>query len=282
MVIKKDFLYEKTKENIENAIELLLYFFVSFDIGIIVYSNCKFKSKNKNVKSLTYILCSFLFVDIVFKIINVRKIKVSMPTFFYEIFLSALSSIQFYLILSSLETVFHATKITRNLKFFNLISIFPLSIIFFFLTFSYDKFFKFYKRSKKIYGMIQYITIIYCIYKLYELSKTKIIEIINNSVKKKIIINKKICLLILGSPLPEFFLLIAYYTIKISFLFIKNKLLFIYEIILLNIFQESSKYFIYFILMLFLYSLNEYNIKKENKNINSKNNDEEEVVKINK
>ena len=215
MDINKDFLYEKTKERFENGIELLLYFLIIFDIGIIVYLIFKFKSRNKNVKSLIYILSSFIFVDIVFKILNVRKIKDSMPTFFYSIFLSALSSTQFYLILTSLETVFHATKITRNLKFFNLISIFPLSIIFFFLTFSYDKFFKFYKRSKKIYGMIQYITIIYCIYKLYELSKTKIIEIINNSVKKKIIINKKICLLILFSFFFVFFFLIFFYIIKI-------------------------------------------------------------------
>jgi hypothetical protein len=281
MDIKKDFLYEKTKEKIENAIELLLYFLVSFDIGIIAYSNFKFKSKNKNVKSLIYILSSFLFVDIEFKIINVRKIKDYIPTFFYEIILSALSSIQFYLILTSLETLFHATKATKNIKFFDSISIFPLSTIFFFLTFSYDKFFNFNSRSKKIFGMIQYIAIIYCIYNLYKLIKTKITEIVNNSLKKKIIINKKFYLIILGSPLSELILLIAHYTIKISFLFIENKLLFIYEIILLNIFQECSKYFIYLILLLFLYSLNEYNIKKENKNINSKNNDEEENVKIN-
>jgi hypothetical protein len=130
--------------------------------------------------------------------------------------------------------------------------------------------------------MTQYITIILCIYKLYGLIKTKITEIVNNSLKKNIIINKKFYLIMLGSPLSELILLITHYTIKISFLFIENKLLFIYEIILLNIFQECSKYFIYLILLLFLYSLNEYNIKKENKNINSKNNDEEEVVKINK
>ena len=185
MDIKNDFLYEKTKENIENAIEILLYFLIYFDIGIIAYSNFKFKSKNKNVKSLIYILCSFLFVDIVFNIINVRKIKDSIPSFFYELILSALSSTQFYLILSSLETVFHATKATKNLKFFDSISIFPLSIIFFFLTFSYDKFFNSNSRSKKIFGMTQYIAIIYCIYKLYNLTKTKITEIVNNSLKKK-------------------------------------------------------------------------------------------------
>jgi hypothetical protein len=81
--------------------------------------------------------------------------------------------------------------------------------------------------------------------------------------------------------LSAYILLITYYTIKICFLFIKNKLLFIYETIILKIFQEGSKYFIYLILMLFLYSLNEYNIKKEIIEKKSRNTDEEETVIIN-
>jgi len=282
MDIEKEFLYEKTKESTENAIEIMLYFFVFFDIGIIVYSNFKFKSKNESVKTLIDILCSFLFIDIVLKFINLRKIKDSMSIVFYELFLSALSTAEFYLILSSLENIFHATKVTRNLKFFDLMNILPLSIIFFFITFSYDRFFNFYKDSKKILVMLQYIAIIYCIYKLYEFIKNKIIEIVDNSVKKQILINRKLCLLILGSPLSTFILLETNYVIKIFFLFIKNKLLFIYEIIILKIVQEGSKYFIYLILVLLLYSLNEYNIKKEINNKNSRNNDEEEKVIINK
>lgn len=282
MDIEKEFLYEKTKENTEKAIEIMLYFFVFFDIGIIVYSNFKFKSKNESVKTLIDILCSFLFIDIVLKFINLRKIKDSMSIVFYELFLSALSTAEFYLILSSLESIFHATKVTRNLKFFDLMNILPLSIIFFFITFSYDRLFYFYKDSTKILVMLQYIAIIYCIYKLYEFIKNKIIEIVDNSVKKQILINRKLCLLILGSPLSTFILLETNYIIKIFFLFIKNKLLFIYEIIILNIVQEGSKYFIYLILVLLLYSLNEYNIKKEINNKNSRNNDEEEKVIINK
>ena len=282
MDIEKEFLYEKTKENTEKAIEIMLYFFVFFDIGIIVYSNFKFKSKNESVKTLIDILCSFLFIDIVLKFINLRKIKDSMSIVFYELFLSALSTAEFYLILSSLESIFHATKVTRNLKFFDLMNILPLSIIFFFITFSYDRLFYFYKDSTKILVMLQYIAIIYCIYKLYEFIKNKIIEIVDNSVKKQILINRKLCLLILGSPLSTFILLETNYVIKIFFLFIKNKLLFIYEIIILNIVQEGSKYFIYLILVLLLYSLNEYNIKKEINNKNSRNNDEEEKVIINK
>jgi len=282
MDIEKEFLYEKTKESTENAIEIMLYFFVFFDIGIIVYSNFKFKSKNESVKTLIDILCSFLFIDIVMKFINLRKIKDSMSIVFYELFLSSLSTAEFYLILSSLENIFHATKVTRNLKFFDLMNILPLSIIFFFITFSYDRFFNFYKDSKKILVMLQYIAIIYCIYKLYEFIKNKIIEIVDNSVKKQILINRKLCLLILGSPLSTFILLETNYVIKIFFLFIKNKLLFIYEIIILKIVQEGSKYFIYLILVLLLYSLNEYNIKKEINNKNSRNNDEEEKVIINK
>ena len=282
MDIEKEFLYEKTKESTENAIEIMLYFFVFFDVGIIVYSNFKFKSKNESVKTLIDILCSFLFIDIVLKFINLRKIKDSMSIVFYELFLSALSTAEFYLILSSLENIFHATKVTRNLKFFDLMNILPLSIIFFFITFSYDRFFNFYKDSKKILVMLQYIAIIYCIYKLYEFIKNKIIEIVDNSVKKQILINRKLCLLILGSPLSTFILLETNYVIKIFFLFIKNKLLFIYEIIILKIVQEGSKYFIYLILVLLLYSLNEYNIKKEINNKNSRNNDEEEKVIINK
>ena len=282
MDIEKEFLYEKTKENTEKAIEIMLYFFVFFDIGIIVYSNFKFKSKNESVKTLIDILCSFLFIDIVLKFINLRKIKDSMSIVFYELFLSALSTAEFYLILSSLESIFHATKVTRNLKFFDLMNILPLSIIFFFITFSYERLFYFYKDSTKILVMLQYIAIIYCIYKLYEFIKNKIIEIVDNSVKKQILINRKLCLLILGSPLSTFILLETNYIIKIFFLFIKNKLLFIYEIIILNIVQEGSKYFIYLILVLLLYSLNEYNIKKEINNKNSRNNDEEEKVIINK
>lgn len=281
MDIEKEFLYEKTKESTENAIEIMLYFFVFFDIGIIVYSNFKFKSKNESVKTLIDILCSFLFIDIVLKFINLRKIKDSMSIVFYELFLSALSTAEFYLILSSLENIFHATKVTRNLKFFDLMNILPLSIIFFFITFSYDRFFNFYKDSKKILVMLQYIAIIYCIYKLYEFIKNKIIEIVDNSVKKQILINRKLCLLILGSPLSTFILLETNYVIKIFFLFIKNKLLFIYEIIILKIVQEGSKYFIYLILVLLLYSLNEYNIKKEIIEKKSRNTDEEEKVIIN-
>jgi hypothetical protein len=281
MDIEKEFLYEKAKESIEKAVEIIIYFFASFNIGIIVYSYFKFKSINKTVKSLIDILCSFIFIDIIMKFLNVKKIKDSMSTHFFELLLSILSTAQFYLILTSFETIFHATKVTKNLKFFDLLDIFPLSIIFFFLTFSYDKFFNFCNDTKKFFGMIQYIAIIFCIYNLYELIKAKITEIVENSIKKKILVDRRICLIILGSPLSAFILLITYYIIKIFFLFNQNKILLIYEIIILKIVQEGSKYFICLILMIFLYSLNEYNINKENNNKNSKNNEEEENVIIN-
>ena len=281
MDIEEEFFYEKAKENTENAIEILLYLFVSFDIGIIVYSNLKFKSTNKNVKALIDLLCSFLFIDIVQKFLNIKKIKNSMTTFIFELFLSVLSTIQFYLILASLETIFDATKITRNLKFFELMNIFPLSIIFFFITFSYDKFIVFYHSSSKVLSIIQYLAVIFCMYKLYDFLKKKFIEIVDNSVKKKIILNRKLCLMLLGSPLSSLILLITYYVIKIIFLFFTFKLLFIYEIIILKIVKEGSKYFIYLVLMVFLYSLNEFNLKNEINNTISKNIDEEEKVIIN-
>ena len=57
------------------------------------------------------------------KFLNVKKIKDSMSTHFFELLLSILSTAQFYLILTTFETIFHATKVTKNLKFFDLLDI---------------------------------------------------------------------------------------------------------------------------------------------------------------
>ena len=282
MDIEKELLYEKGLESTEDAVEIMLYVFASFDIGIIIYSNFKFKSEKKGVKSLKEILCSFIIINIAMKFIDIKKIKYSKSSFYYELFLSVLSTAQFYLILTSLEVIFNATKVTRNIKFYNIISIFPLSIIFFFIAFSYDIFLSFYTNSKRIFGMIQYITAIICIYNLYGFINKRIIEIVDNSLKKRIIISKGFCFIILGAPHSTFILFFIYYAIKLFFLFVNNKFLFIYEIIILKIIQEGSKYFIYLILMIFLYSINEYNIRKEINNNNYRNNDEEEKVIINK
>jgi len=85
MDIEKELLYEKGLESTEDAVEIMLYVFASFDIGIIIYSNFKFKSEKKGVKSLKEILCSFIIINIAMKFIYIKKIKYSKSSFYYEL-----------------------------------------------------------------------------------------------------------------------------------------------------------------------------------------------------
>ena len=77
--------------------------------------------------------------------------------------------------------------------------------------------------------------------------------------------NNVIYLIIIGSPQSIFILFSFYYILKIITIFINNSVLLIYANIILNIFKETSKYFIFFVCQAIIWYLNQIKFKNEEK-----------------
>ena len=188
-------MYRESLNIIDSADAIMIFLFGLIDIIFLIFCFIKFfKTLNIKIRLLKYNLYWLLIVDDAIKIFYLKKIVILKSAFNRELIYSILTTCQFFLFLSFLEKAFNITKVFRNIKFYETLNQLHLSAIFLFAIFSYEKFIKF---GKRIICPMQYIIIIICLYKLYEFLNIKISQIVDNSIKRKIILNKKITFFLL-------------------------------------------------------------------------------------
>ena len=251
-----DYLYGEFIENYESADIILTLIFALIDFIILLVSLFNLQSQNRKIFLLKNKLLSLFIIDIVLRVLyakNNNKIK----SLFKECFFSALSVIQFLLILSFLEQAYKDTK--KKKKFYKALKKKHLCVIFLIVTFPYEKF----SYSQKEICFIQCLIIIYCIFVLYSLLNKKLIKIVKQILNRVTVHDKNIFLCILGSPLTCLILFISYYILRIIFLSVENPDFIIYSNIILKIIKECSKYFLFFILEILVYIVSENKIEKE-------------------
>jgi hypothetical protein len=245
-------------ETYENAETILTLLFAFIDLIIIIFSLFNLKSKNKKIYLLKYKLFGLFLVDIVLRILYAKKYH-KINSVYNEIVFSFLKTFQFFLILSFLEQIFNDTRLNKKGKFYKKLSCKQLCITFSLVIFSYEKF----SNSHKDICLIQSLIIIYCIFVLYTRLRNKIIKIVDNLASQKTNRRQNTYLFILGSPFICFIFYLTYYILKILFLTLENPDHIIYANIILKIIIDSSKYFLFSILELLLYVIDNKKMQKE-------------------
>ena len=257
----------------EKSDVILSIFFAFIDLVSILFFVLKIISENEKVMRLKAKLFKLFVIDFILRLLYTRKY--TSWTLTKEIFMTFMSSVQFYLVLSFILISMNSKEESNKTKIYSTCS------LFFFLTFSYEYMLVLSSNSNiiillnKLILLLQSIYTLHCIYKLSEFFKDKVVDIVNilkgNNNKLE-----KLNLFILGSPQSCYFLFYFYYILKIIFIFIKNPIFVIYANILLNIVKEASKYFSFFICIAIIYQMNKIKLEDEQKKSNS-----EEVIKLN-
>ena len=245
--------YEKS----DIIISIILGF---IDLFIIILFSIYLKSENRKIIHLKQKLLKVFLIDFISRLLYTKKY--SSWTIYKELLFSFMNSIQFYLIIS-----FLSSAIVKS-KRFSQMQIFFLSTIFFFITFSYERFSfsaptNFFKLMlNKFILVLQSFCILYCIYKTYEEFKKYIYDIANNikCSEKEL---SKIYLFILGSPQSCLILFTIYYILKIFFIFINNPVYIIYSKIVLNILKEAVKYFAFSVCQGIIYQYYTYKLVED-------------------
>jgi hypothetical protein len=194
-----------------------------------------------------------------------------------ELILSLLSSAEFFIILHFLNEIPRKIQVSKEEKEqdFENLEPFHNCTFFFFLIFSYDKFSL---GFKSIIYLIENLLIIGGMFKIYGFLRNKVMEIIfiirniNNRIK-----NKSILIVMEYIIINPLILFSFYYIMKILTIFIENQNALIFINLLSTFIKELSKYLIFVLLIIILYSLDKYvfDNKKKNKEYS------EEIVKIN-
>ena len=255
-----------------NFAELLLsIFFVLADIilylaSLFIFQNAS-NSKFPHKKYLSY----GYFYDII-----IRIAKIFISTFIFslikEIIITALVSIQFYLIIYSFNIIF-TDKLNENYVENDLKIKFPIliTILFFVFTFMHE--------FSKIISLVQYISAIIAIFFFGRYIQKKIALFFEN-IKKQNQDYKESCFINLLYLIPIYFYF--FYIIKIVNLLPKNMLYFSYMEMISDTFKETGKYLVFILLIVIYFIFNKYlNIDKTQ--FESKNNvvvykDTEELV----
>ena len=247
----------KSYEKSDIIISIILGF---LDLFFIILFSIYLKSENKKVIHLKQKLLKVFLIDFISRLLYTKKY--SSWTIYKELLFSFMNSIQFYLIIS-----FLSSAIAKS-KRFSQKQIFFLGIIFFFITFSYERFSfsmptNFVKvMFNKLILVLQSACILYCIYKAYEEFKKYIYDIANN-IKYSEKELSKTYLFILGSPQSCLILFTIYYVLKIFFIFINNPVYIIYSKIVLNILKEAVKYFAFSVCQGIIYQYYTYKLVED-------------------
>ena len=271
-----DFLNEENldKQSIksyEQSDIIITLFLAVIDLIVIILSSFNLKAKNKKITAIKLKILKVFIFDIIIRILYVRKYN--SQNLYKEALLSIMNTSQFYLIISFLDQVLYNPKLTKLQQTNVRNKQIKLCFLFFLITFSYEKlpypdFSQYFKIPlNKIILFIQSLCVLFCIYKLYGNLKKKITDIASNikidtqDNKQKSLI--RLYLMILGSPLSCLFLFIFYYIVKIVILFIYKPVIALYANILLNIINNTSKYFAFIICQVIIYVLNKISIEKD-------------------
>jgi len=287
--LNEEYLDKESITSYKRSDMILTLFFAVLDLIVIIVSSINLKSKKRKISELKQKVIKIFIFDIIIRLLY--NVQYNSPNLYKENLLSLMNTSQFYLIISFLDLILFNPKLSKLQQSNKKDKQFKLCILFFFITFSYEKL-PFPQITKifnikinKIILFIQSLVILYCIYKLHDNLKIKITDIVSNikieTQDKKQINLIKFYLFILGSPLSCLILFTIYYCLKIVILFILNAVFALYASILLNIVKNSAKYFTFFVCEVIIYVLNKISIEKE-KELKKNNKtflDEVEIIK---
>ena len=225
-----------------------------FYILILTYLGCRFKS---------FFIPKQMLSNIILVDILIRLLYIYFNSFEYillnEIYFTCLSTVQFFLLNNKIKKMFKDEYYdgTASLE---IQSPFLLSLIFFFLTFTFN-------LSKSL-SIIQYILSIFAIISYAYYIQSRIYLLLNNMEKKRVETTCK--KMSINSVYLIAFYFIIFYILKMCNLFIENKLYYSYILLGGDIFKEVSKFLLFGSMILLIKSFNRL----------TKEDDEEENVKI--
>ena len=287
--LDENYLDKQSIKSYKNSDIIITILFSLIDLVIIIVSSRNLKTRNKKISAIKIKALKVFMLDIIIRILDTGKIN--SKNLFIEVLLSVMNTSQFYLIISLLDQVLYNPKLTKfqqsNVKSRQI----KLCILFFFITFSYEKLPL--KRFSKymnfpVHRLILFLQsscVLFCIYQLYGDLKKKITDIANNIKVETTDNHQKYLirsyLLIIGSPLSCLALFIFYYIAKIIFLFILTPVIALYASILVNILNNASKYFTLLICQVIIYVLNKISNEKEKRKQRQQQSILEEVEIIN-
>ena len=246
-------------ENFQKAEIMMNYFYIFINFLIFIIISFIIKSKYKVTLLTKYKLFLILILDIIFLIAYIK-------TYYYInslskelVFILILTS-EFYTTLSFFEQIYNNLLSSegdeKNDEYLN---IFQISIIFFFIFFSYDKFVH---GFIKLVCLIEYLLILGGIFKLYPYLRTQILEI-------KFLLSQKnpnnvYCYNYIQNNQFFCFSIIALnYILKIAKLFSDGTVFFDYSDIILVTVNGLYKYILFSLLGVILYSLNKIDFENE-------------------
>ncbi len=251
-----DNIYFEAIKNFEKAKIFIASFFIFLNIVIIIFSIYYLKKKIKIiiVKLLYYMIIALFVIDIIVRILNVIKFPETVSTYLQKLFI-ILDNIQFYLIISFIDRALLNIQPSNRKNSANKISLFLLSFIFLFVTFPYFKYIKVSILFQKIICAIKYLIILYLINELNKYLSNQLNEMAVNFIK--VFQEKyKILIAIIRTPVSIFISFEFYFIVKIFALFIENQLLIIYINMIFSIILESTKYYIFIILLIIIFIFN--------------------------
>jgi hypothetical protein len=241
---------ENTKQILDKANMILSYIFSLFNFFIIIISHYILKAKSNNLKLLKIKLFALIIIDSISSLMYINY-RFYFDLFFYELFFSILTSIEFYLFISFIYQIFNTTEISQNSKSLKLINPIQLCVLFLLQIFSYYKFTYLYSLFLII---LQRIIIFICIALLYRHLRNAITTISIRLLSKDLQ-NKKIYYYLKIINLVGLIFMLCNNTVQAFLFMVKNNSSQMYIKIALNSINYGIKYFIFILFEVIIYTL---------------------------
>jgi hypothetical protein len=237
---------EEIKEKHMRADSTISLFFISIDtifyITILTYLGCRFK----NVFTPKQMLSNIILVDVL-----IRLLYIYYNSFDYillnEVCFTCLSTVQFFLLNSIFKKMFK-DEYYDGTETLEIQSPFLLSLIFFFLAFTFN-------ISKPL-SLIQYVLAIIAVISYAYYIQSRINLLLNNMQKRGVEITCKRMSINLIYLIALYF--VIFYGLKLSNLFIENKLYYSYILMAGDVFKEGAKFLLFGLMILIIKSFNRF------------------------
>lgn len=237
---------EEIKEKHMRADSTISLFFISIDtifyITILTYLGCRFK----NFFTPKQMLSNIILVDVL-----IRLLYIYYNSFDYillnEVCFTCLSTVQFFLLNSIFKKMFK-DEYYDGTETLEIQSPFLLSLIFFFLAFTFN-------ISKPL-SLIQYVLAIIAIISYAYYIQSRINLLLNNMQKRGVEITCKRMSINLIYLIALYF--VIFYGLKLSNLFIENKLYYSYILMAGDVFKEGAKFLLFGLMILIIKSFNRF------------------------
>lgn len=248
--------------------EIIYYIFIFFHI-LILHLAVFILRCNSKVLLLKGKLFVFLVIDIIQKIFINKKISF-MQSITLELFLSILTSFEFFLVISFVYEILNKKR--YKWKYVELINRFKLSITFTLLAFPYHLFID---KNTKVFKNIEIILSFCFFFCVYYYLKILINEAIYNNIQPEDSQMRQIYAYLKDLNKIVLILFICYYALKIVSSSIENRVIIFYIKISLEVINNGLKYLIFFVLSaltiklpkIFYNDANYYNRDSEDKMI---------------